>query len=102
LIEVRDDFIETDDKDFVSVLRTRGIRCRKRPLIAAGRVKVNFIAPATEDVIRAISDFNDNNAVPIQDFLKASKEIKDQIMAIVRAVKAGPRSVDHRIKKQCG
>ncbi len=46
--------------------------------------KVEFLAPASEDTLRAVSDFSLDKPVPVQSYNESLEAVKDRMMEISR------------------
>jgi hypothetical protein len=48
------------------------------------KIKVGFILPNNEMVLSLIAKFKSNDKIPIQDFIRAEKHIKDIMLPLIR------------------
>ncbi len=46
--------------------------------------KVEFLAPASEETLRAVSDFSLDKPVPVQSYNESLEAVKDRMMEISR------------------
>ena len=51
--------------------------------------KVEYITDATDALYRIIAEYNSNAPVPVQDFIEAMKDVKDEMMDLLRSQRAG-------------
>jgi len=76
------------DYSLVAFLLAHGISYTLRPEDdRGGRIEVAFFVPDTEEVARLITQFHEDK--PIQEFLKSIREVKDDMMPIVRGIRNG-------------
>jgi len=79
---------ETSDFSLAIYLRVNKIPIKSYPVTyQTDRVQVGFVVEKTTEVDRLIAEFYANGLIPIQDYLRTAKEIKDVMMKFVRSSK---------------
>lgn len=73
----------TSDYKLAAYLRSRDIILEAHPNPRRPQ-KVEFTAPATEALYRAVAEFNSDEPVPVQTFIENIEAVKDEMMSVIR------------------
>ena len=74
----------TTDYKLSTFLRTRNLPSETKPNPHRPR-KAEFISPATDEIYKAVADYNKNESVPVQTYNENLEIVKDEVMEIVRS-----------------
>jgi len=73
----------TTDYKLAAFLLSRDILLEVRPNPHRPQ-KAEFTAPATDDLLRAVAEFNSDEPIPVQTFIENLEAIKDRMMDVTR------------------